>query len=158
MTDKQSFGIEPDHVTSFSFSRRLNLSQRRNANAAAEFDVALRFRNPIQFAGMEANKAVVGSERRIVGVDGIERKIGSSWQMEHFGAGGFKLAAKFVMLRLRDREIRRMKEAQLLPAVGIGRPVPSRRARRAHQYSLQTSDHGMAVKILAFDRRVLQFC
>ena len=158
MTDKQSFGIEPDHVTGFSFSRRLNLSQRRYANAATEFDVTLRLRNPIQLAGMEANKAVVGSQRRIVGVDGIERKVGSSWQMEHFGAGGFKLAAKFVMLRLRDREIRRMKEAQLLPVVGVGWLVPTRRSRRAHQYSLQTSDHGMAVEPLALDRRTLQFC
>ena len=98
--------------------------------AAAEFDMALRFRNAIRLAGMKANESVVGSQRRIVGVDGIERKVGSSRQMEHFRAGGFKLAAKFVMLRLRDREIRRMKE---IPAPASGRrwmagPIPPRAA------------------------------
>ena len=130
VTDKQSFGIEPDHVTGFSFSRRLNLSQRWDANAATEFDVPLRLRNPIQLARMEANEAVVGRERRIMCVDGIQRKVGSSWQMEHFGAGGLKLAAKFVMLRLRDREIRRMNRS---PAPANGRrwmagPNPPRAA------------------------------
>ena len=58
--------------------------------------------------------------------------------MEDFRPGGFELAAKFVMLRLRGREIRRVQETQLLPAVCRGRLVPSRRARRAHQHSLQT--------------------
>ncbi len=158
VTDEQSFGIEPDHVTGFSLSRRLNLSQRRYAKATTEFDVPLRFRNAIHFARVEANESVVGSERWIVSVDGIERKVGSSWQMEYSGTRGLKLAAKLVMLVLRDREIRRMKEAKLLPAVGIGLPVPTRCARCAHQHSLQASDHGMAVKTLAFGRRTLQFC
>jgi len=158
MTDQQSFVVEPDHVTSFGFSRRLNLPERRDANAATEFNVPLRFRNAIHFAGMETNKSVVGSERWIVSVDRIERKVGTSRQMEYFGARGLKLPAQFVMLRLRDREIWRMKEAKLPPAIGIGRTVPTRRTRRAHQYSLHTFDHGMAIKTLAFGRRTLQFC
>ena len=117
LADQQSGGIEPDHVPGFSFSRRLNLTQRRNANAPAEFDVTLRFRNAVRLAGMQADEAVIGSQRRIVGVDGVERKIGSSGQMKYFRAGGFELAAKFVMLGLRGREIRRMEEAQLPPAI-----------------------------------------
>jgi len=129
VTDEQSFGIEPDHVTGFSFSRWLNLSQRRDANTATEFDMTLRLRNAIQFAGMEANEAVVESQRWIVGVDGIQRKVRSSWQIENFGAGGFKLAAKSIMLHLRGRKIRCMKEAQLLPKIVVAWPVPTRRTR-----------------------------
>jgi hypothetical protein len=48
--------------------------------------------------------------------------------MEYLGSGGFELTAEFVMLRLRSREIRRMEEAQLLPAIRDGRLVPSRSA------------------------------
>ena len=69
--------------------------------------------------------------------------------MEDLRPGGFELAAKFVMLRLRGREIRRVQETQLPPAVCCARLVPSRRSRRAHQYSLQASHHRMTVKRLA---------
>ena len=97
-------------------------------DAATESDVALGLRNAVRFARMQTDEAMIGSQRRIVGVDGIERKIGGGGQVEHFRSGGFQLAAKFVMLRLRRREIRRMEKSQLPPAVRIGRLVPSRRA------------------------------
>ena len=154
LADQQSGGIEPHHVAGFSFSRRLNLTQHRHAKAAAEFHMTLRFRNSVRLAGMQADEAVIGRQRGIVGVDSVERKIGSRRQMEYLGSGGFELAAKFVMLRLRGREIRRVEEAQLLPMVCHGRLVPSRSAWRAHQHALQSSHHGMTIESLGIEDRI----
>jgi len=56
--------------------------------------------------------------------------------MEYLGLGGFELAAKLVMLRLRGGELRGMKETQLPPAIRIARLVPPRCARRAYEYAL----------------------
>ena len=77
--------------------------------------------------------------------------------MEHLGSGGFELAAKFVVLCLSGGEIRRMEETQLTPAIRVGRLVPSRRARRAHQYPLESPHHGVAIEGLTLDNRSLEF-
>ncbi len=49
------------------------------------------------------------------------------------------------MLGLRSGEVRRMLEAQLLPAGGAFGPVPSGGARRANQDALQPANHGVSV-------------
>jgi len=77
--------------------------------------------------------------------------------MEHLGSGGFELAAKFVVLCLSGGEIRRMEETQLTPAIRVGRLVPSRRARRAHQYPLESPHHGVAIEGLTPDNPSLEF-
>ena len=100
-------------------------------------------------------RPVIGRQRGIVGVDSVERKVGGWRQLEYLGPGGFELAAKFVMLRLRGREIRRMEEAQLPPVICHGRLVPSRSAWRAHQHALQSSHHGMTIESLGHRRIVL---
>jgi hypothetical protein len=133
------------------------LTQHRYAQAAAEFDMTVRLRNAIRLAGMQADKAMIASQRRIVGIDGIERKIGSGRQVKHIRTSGFELAAKFVMLCLCGREIRRMQEAQLPPAVGDRRLVPSGGAGRAHQHPLEFPDHGMAIKGVGIANRSLEF-
>ena len=87
-----------------------------NAQAPAELEVALRFWNAVRLARMQADQSLIGRKRGIVGVDRIERKVRGRGKMEDFRAGGFELTAKTVMLRLCDREIRRVQEAQLPPA------------------------------------------
>ena len=152
LADQQSSGIEPDHVSGFSFSRRLDSTELGNAQAPAELNVALRLRNAVRLAGMQADQSLIGRQRGIVSVHRIERKIRGRGKMEDFRPGGFELAAKFVMLRLRGREVRRVQETQLPPAVCCAGLVPSCGSRRAHQYSLQTPDHRMTVERLAVER------
>jgi hypothetical protein len=106
---------------------------------------------------MQGDEAIIGSQGRVVGVDRIERKIESRRQLEYLGSGGLKLAAKFVMLRLRGREIRRVEEAQLLPAIRDGRQVPSRREWRAHQHTLESPHHGTTIESVGSDQRTLEF-
>ena len=102
--------------------------------------------------GLQADEAPIGGQGRIVSVDGIKRKLGSSGQMDDFCARGFQLAAKLIMLRLRRREIRRVEESQLTPAIHLGGHVPSSRAWGTHQHALQRSHHGMAIARLAGER------
>ena len=128
-----------------------------NAQAAAELKVALRLRNAVEFAGMQGDQSVIRRQRGIVSVDRIERKIRGRREMNHLRGGGFELEAKCIMLGLRGGEIRRVQKSQLLPAFCDGRLVPSRCPRRAHQYSLQASHHGMTVERPAVDRDTLQF-
>ena len=157
LADQQSSGIEPHHVASFSFSRRLNLTQNRHADTPAEFEMALRFRNAVRLARMQADEPVIRSQRGIVGVDSVERKIESGRQLEYLGSSGLELQAKVVMLRLGDGKIRWMEEAQLSPAIRDGRLVPSRGTRRAHQHSLESSHHGMTIETMGIDNRTLDF-
>jgi hypothetical protein len=54
---------------------------------------------------------VVSRERRVVGIDGVEREVRCRKHLDNFGARGFQLAAESFMLGLGSREVRRMLEA-----------------------------------------------
>jgi len=69
--------------------------------------------------------------------------------MEDFRSGGFQLAAKFVVLRLRGGEVRRVKESQFALTIRLGGLVPSRGAGRANQHALEGPHHGMSVECRA---------
>ena len=88
LADQQSSGIEPDHVSGFSFSRRLDSSELGYAQAPAELEVALRFWNAVCLAGMQADQSMVGRQRGVVSVHRIERKVRGRGQMEDLRSGG----------------------------------------------------------------------
>ena len=96
--------------------------------------------------GFRRDQTLIGCQRRIVGVDGIKRKIGRSGQMDYFRTRQFKLAAQLIMLRLCGGKLRPVQKAQLLPAVRLGGNVPSGGARRTYQHALQRRHHGMTVE------------
>jgi hypothetical protein len=54
---------------------------------------------------------LVGGERRVVGVDGIEGEIGSGRHIDDFGSCGSQLAAECVMLGLGGGEVGGVVEA-----------------------------------------------
>src|SRR6185312_12224266 len=108
LADQQSSGVEPDHVSGLSFSRRVDSTGLGNAQAPAELEVALRFWNAVRLTRMQADQSPIGRQRGIVSVHRIERKVRGRRKLEDLRSGGFELAAKLVMLRLRGREIRRV--------------------------------------------------
>jgi hypothetical protein len=103
----------------------MHLICRRNTEACAEFNVLPRLRNAVRLPGMQADQAAICAQRRIVSIDGVEREIGSWWQMEDFRSGRLQLAAKLFMLELRGGEIGRVKESQVAPTLRLGGLVPS---------------------------------
>ncbi len=105
----------------------------------AEFNVVPCLRNAIRLARIQPDQTLIGSQRRIVSVDGIERKVGRRRQMDYFRAGGSEAGGKVASCcACAVRELRRDEEIPT-PASGPadGRIVPSRRPRRTHQHALQ---------------------
>ena len=125
------------------------IAERRNLKCLAERGVVRAFGHAIRLAGTHHDQAVVGRERRIVGVDGIEGEIRGWKHLDNFGAAVFQLAAESFMLRLRSCEVRCMLEAEVLPARDALRMVPTCRARRTHHDALQRARHGVSVEVRA---------
>ena len=124
----------------------MHLPSRRNANPATEFDMTLRFGNPVRLPRIEADESPIGGQGRIVSVNRIQREVRRSGQMDYFCTCLFKPAAKLIMLRLRGGEFRRVEESQFTPAVCPGGNVPSGCAGGTYQHPLKRPHHGMSVE------------
>jgi len=100
---------------------------------------------PVRFAGPHKNQTEIGSQRGVVGVDGVEGKIVGCRKLEHFCARGYQLANQRGVLRLRGFDVGGMMESEVAPRGQALRLIPARSAGRAHQHAPERPDHGMAV-------------
>ena len=129
----------------------MNLSCRRYAKAAAEFDMTQRLGNTVWLSWMQTDESVISGQGGIVGVDSIQGKIGRRGQMDYFRACRLKLAAKFIVLRLRVAKLWPVEESQFLPMLCTGGNVPSSGLAENTPVLAATSHHGMTVKRRAID-------
>src|SRR5262249_62243757 len=111
MSDQKSFLIQPNDVACFGGSRTTDLAQQRNPQTTAAFSVTPCFSSPVGFAGIHRNQPVVSGKRSVVGIDGVERKVGGSRQLHNLSPRGGQLAAQFGVLGLGNGYIRAMVEA-----------------------------------------------
>jgi hypothetical protein len=62
---------------------------------------------------------VIGGKRGVVGVDGVEGKIGGGGQFDDFRARRFQFVAERVMLGLGFDEVGGVVESEFLPSGGV---------------------------------------
>ena len=104
------------------------------------------FGDAIELAGAHNDQSVIGGEGGVVGVNGVEGKIGRGWKIEDFCAGCLEFAAESFVLGLGFGEVGGVVEAEIAPmgcAVGL---VPSGGGGRADKDALEGADHGVAVE------------
>src|SRR5579862_7379206 len=149
VTDQQSFGIEPEHVSGFGSALcRVcrDFVQRGNLKVQEESGLMSGFGDSIGLTGAEDDHAVIGGERGIVGVDSIEGESGIGREFDDFGASGLQLAAECVVLRLSGCEVWGVMEPELLPTSGALELIPSGGTRKTDQDALKRGDHGVSVE------------
>jgi len=91
------------------------------------------------------DQAVVGGERGVMGVDGIERECGCGRQFDEFGTGRLQFPAESVMLDWLC-EVGLRGESQVLPLGCVIGFIPSGGAWRTDEDALECADHGVSVE------------
>ncbi len=103
--------------------------------------VGASFGNAIGLAGVHQDETEVGGERRIVGVDGVERERAGGRQMNDLGSGVGKQAAERFMLSLGGSEFRRVVKSEIAPGGGLVGAIPDGAARRTDHDAEKIAGH-----------------
>src|SRR5580704_3585800 len=137
--------IQPHDVARFGRAGIADFSQHRHSQLSVKLGLAPGFRPAILLARVHDDRTVIGGKRWIMRVNGVERKIGSGWELHNF-CYFLQLSAQLLMLGLRHTEIRTTKESQLLPLARLPGRVPAGRARRADQHTAEWSHRGICTE------------
>ena len=146
VADEQGSRIEPDDVAGFRSPRWPYLAQHRNLQLPAKICVRLRFRDAILLSGIHQHQAVIGGQRCVMRIDGIERERFRRGQTYDFGSGFARADGRGFVLPLRYGKIGSVLKPEFLPLLSLPLNAPSCIFRRAHHDPQQFAGHGMAIK------------
>lgn len=84
---QQRAGVQPDDVAGLGGGGAGDLACCRDALGRKEFGLVLGFGDAVGFAGSHQDEALIRRKRRVVGVEGVEGKVGAGGERQDVGSG-----------------------------------------------------------------------